>query len=120
MVYIQYMPRPAKVLLLGESARDETVRSVLTEVLKSVMEDMPEILQEGTEDIGARGAAELARRSPWNPYRGLQEKVGRLNLVDDTDKELSNCDSMDQDIKPEEQPCNIYIESVSRIRRKIS
>ena len=92
MVYNQYMPRPAKMLLLGESAHDETFMGVLTEALESVMEDMPEILQEGAEDVGARGAAEFARRSLWNPYRGLQEGVGRLNLVDDTDKDLEGSD----------------------------
>ena len=92
MVYNQYMPRPAKVLLLGDSAHDETFMGVLTEGLESVMEDMPEILQEGAEDVRARGAAEFARRSLWNPYRGLQEGVGRLNLVDDTDKDLEGSD----------------------------
>ena len=54
-----------------------------------------------------RGAAEFARRSLWNPYRGLQEGVGRVNLVDDTDKDFEGsdifaggCDSMDQTRRP--------------------
>ena len=43
--------------------------AVLIEVLLNVMEDMPDILQKDAQDVAAIGAAEMAMRSPWNPYR---------------------------------------------------
>ena len=86
MVHHQYFPRPAKMLLLGESAHDERFNGVLTEALGSVMESMPAILQEGAEDVGAHGAAEFAMRSPWDPYRPLQEEtLERMDLVEEAD-----------------------------------
>ena len=54
---------PAKVLLLGDSAGDETFRSVLNESLLATVGKIPPIFFEGSEFIAARGAAEFARRS---------------------------------------------------------
>lgn len=79
MVYNQYMPRPAKVLLLGESAHDETVRGVLTEALKSVMEDMPEIPQEGTEDIWGSGSGRTCQEIAME---SIQRAVGKSGSIE--------------------------------------
>ena len=69
MVKNQYYERPAKVLLMGESVPDAKFQRILKEALGSVMETMPEIYQVGAEYVAAFGAAEMAKRAPWNPYR---------------------------------------------------
>ena len=65
----QYNEQPAKVLILGESARDEKFARILDEALCSVMKKMPMILREDAESVAAMGAAELAKRAPWDPYK---------------------------------------------------
>ena len=69
----QYSIKPTKVLLLGESARDDNFMRILTEALESVMEKVPEMYQENAESIAALGAAELALRAPWDPYKSMAD-----------------------------------------------
>jgi hypothetical protein len=70
---------PAKVLLLGDSAGDETFRSVLEESLRGIVAEMPGIFGEGSEFVAARGAAELAKRSIYMTQNGspTQEPVDK-------------------------------------------
>ncbi|KAH7409505.1 hypothetical protein BKA64DRAFT_742587 [Cadophora sp. MPI-SDFR-AT-0126] len=57
-------PMPDKVLLMGESARDERFRSVLEEII-SGWGASPQVFGDDTEFVAAKGAAELARRSVY-------------------------------------------------------
>lgn len=61
--------RPTKVLLMGDSVGDETFQLVLEKVLSSQMTKMPEILCKDPESVAAKGAAELAKRIPYDPYK---------------------------------------------------
>ena len=55
--------RPQKVLLMGDCAvEDPTFKRVLTEALLNQGAEAAEIRSEGTEDVAAQGAAELAKR----------------------------------------------------------
>ena len=63
-----YYERPSKVLLLGDCVQDRTFVLVLEKVLRDQCEHMPEFLDEDSEWAAARGAAEFARRIPYNPY----------------------------------------------------
>ena len=69
MVEHQNYKRPSKVLLLGESAHEEKFQQILDEALKSVMETLPEIYQADPEHVAVLGAAEMAKRAPWDPYK---------------------------------------------------
>ena len=48
--------------------------AVLIEVLLNVMEDTLDILQNGAQDVAAIGAAEMAMRYPWDPYKSWSER----------------------------------------------
>ena len=63
MVRNQYSEKPTKVLLLGESVHDETFARVLREALGSVLEAVPEILEDDAEFVAAKGAAEFCEAS---------------------------------------------------------
>lgn len=63
MVRNQYYEKPTKVLLLGESVHDETFARVLREALGSVLEAVPEILEDDAEFVAAKGAAEFCEAS---------------------------------------------------------
>lgn len=76
MVRNQYYQRPAKVLLLGESVLDETFARVLREALSSVMEEVPEILEDEAMFIAAKGAAEFAKRARYDPRNSHVEGIG--------------------------------------------
>ena len=71
MVTHQYYEKPRKVLLMGESANDARFQRVLDDVLRSVMHDQPEYYREQMEEVAALGAAEMAKRASWDPYKPL-------------------------------------------------
>ena len=64
-----YYKRPAKVLLMGDCVRDETFQRILRKALNQQMGELPQILDTGSEGVAAKGAAEFAKRIPYNPYR---------------------------------------------------
>lgn len=64
-----YYERPAKVLLMGDCIRDETFQRVLKKALNNQMANMPEILNENSEGVAAKGAAEFAKRILYDPYK---------------------------------------------------
>ena len=64
-----YYERPAKVLLMGDCARDETFQRILKKALNQQLGELPEILGRGSEGVAAKGAAEFAKRIPYDPYR---------------------------------------------------
>ena len=64
-----YYKRPDKVLLTGDCVNDEHFRDALQKALSSQMETLPEIMSRDAEFAGAKGAAELTRRLPWDPYK---------------------------------------------------
>lgn len=64
-----YYERPAKVLLMGDCVRDETFQRILNRALRNQTADAPEILSQDSEGVAARGAAELAKRIPYDPYK---------------------------------------------------
>lgn len=64
-----YYQRPAKVLLMGDSVRVETFQRILKKVLHNQTAEMPDILSEDPEGVAAKGAAELAKRVPYDPYK---------------------------------------------------
>ena len=64
-----YYERPAKVLLMGDCIDDEDFRDALEKVLSSQMETPPDILSRDAEFTAAKGAADLTKRLPWNPYK---------------------------------------------------
>lgn len=69
MVVNPYYQRPDKVLLIGDCVADEDFKQSLDRALRSQMETMPLILSDKAEFAAAMGAAELARRLPWDPYK---------------------------------------------------
>ena len=64
-----FYKRPAKVLLMGDCVRDETFQRVLKKALSNEMAKMPEILSKDSEGVSAKGAAEFAKRIPYDPYK---------------------------------------------------
>ena len=64
-----YYERPAKVLLMGDCVGDENFQRVLLQVLSNQVAEMPDILMEDSENVAAKGAAELAKRAPYDPYQ---------------------------------------------------
>ena len=58
-----------KVLLMGDCVHDETFQRILRQTLSRQMEDLPEILGKDLEGVAAKGAAEFAKRIPYDPYR---------------------------------------------------
>lgn len=69
MIENPYYERPAKVLLMGDCVQDETFQSVLKKALSNQMANLPEILSDDSEGVAAKGTAEFAKRSPYDPYR---------------------------------------------------
>lgn len=64
-----YYERPDKVLLMGDCVWDETFQRVFKRALRNQMGDTPQILSEDSEGIAAQGAAEFAKRIPYDPYK---------------------------------------------------
>lgn len=64
-----YYKRPAKVLFMGDRVRDEEFTRRLQNALSRQMPGMSEIVNQDPLFVAAKGAAELARRIPYNPYR---------------------------------------------------
>ena len=60
--------RPTKVLLMGDCVRDEDFQRSLKKALSNQMTKLPEILVKDAEGVAAKGAAELAKRIPFDPY----------------------------------------------------
>ena len=60
--------RPGKVLLTGECTNNQTFQKTLQKVVADQMDIPPTVLNEDTEFAAAKGAAELAKRVPWNHY----------------------------------------------------
>ena len=63
-----YYERPGKVLLMGECSNDQTFQQTLQKVLADQMDEPPAIINNDPEFAAAKGAAEFAKRLPWNPY----------------------------------------------------
>ena len=61
--------RPSKVILMGDGVDDPTFRGALQTVLDYDMDTSPAILGVEAELVAAKGAAELAKRIPWNPCK---------------------------------------------------
>lgn len=61
--------RPAKVLLMGDCVHDETFQNVLQKALENQMRDLPKVLSKDSEGVAAKGAAEFAKRIPYDPYK---------------------------------------------------
>ena len=62
-----YSDPPSKVLLVGEHIDHPSFRNALTKALGDRMNSSL-ILDSDAKFIAAKGAAELARRLPWDPY----------------------------------------------------
>ncbi len=60
--------RPAKVLLMGDCIRNEAFLNILKKALSHQRAEMPEILSSDSEGVAAKGAAEFAKRIPYDPY----------------------------------------------------
>ena len=61
--------RPAKVLLMGDQIHDKTFIQILETLLQRETTDKPEILSQDSQFAAAKGAAELAKRLPYDPYK---------------------------------------------------
>ena len=57
--------RPSLVMLMGDCTVDSVFRQVLSEALRELMEDMPEILDEEASSVAAKGAAEMTKRASF-------------------------------------------------------
>lgn len=64
-----YYERPAKVLLMGDCVQDETFQLAVNKALSNQMAQMPKILIEDSEGVAAKGAAQFAKRIPYDPYK---------------------------------------------------
>ena len=66
-----YFKRPDKVLLTGDCTEDEDFKRTLDKALRDQVgnEKMPEIFSMNADFVAAMGAAELAKRLPWDPYK---------------------------------------------------
>ena len=64
-----YYKRPAKVLLMGDCVQDKTFQRILKKALNQQMEELPEILGRDSEGVASKGAAEFAKKIPYNPYQ---------------------------------------------------
>ena len=67
MVERPYYERPEKVLLMGECINDRVFQQRLQKVLADQMDDPPAVINDDPEFAAAKGAAEFAKRLPWNP-----------------------------------------------------
>ena len=61
-----HYPKPQKILLLGESAGDPKFRDALEKAIWGVMGKMPVVYGVDAEFVAAKGAAELAKRAPYD------------------------------------------------------
>lgn len=68
---------PSKLLLFGESSTDAHFRAVLNETCQEVFQEQPVWYDNELVYAAARGAAELAKRKPFDPWRPavVQETV---------------------------------------------
>ena len=65
-----YYKRPTKVLLMGdESINDQTFMRTLANVLGEQGAESPKVLWEDFTFVAAKGAAEMAKRAPYDPYK---------------------------------------------------
>lgn len=64
-----YYKRPAKILLLGDCVRDGNFQRTLKKAMSNQTAQLPEILIEDSEAVAAKGAAEFAKRIPYDPYK---------------------------------------------------
>jgi len=64
-----YYKRPAKVLLMGDCVQDEEFIRRLEGALSRQMADMPDISSQDSLFVAAMGAAELAKRISYDPYK---------------------------------------------------
>ncbi|KAL8676222.1 MAG: hypothetical protein Q9186_007244 [Xanthomendoza sp. 1 TL-2023] len=64
-----YYERPTKVLLMGDQVHDETFTQTLEAVLRRQTADMPDIVSEDSQFVAAKGAAVMAKRIPYDPYK---------------------------------------------------
>ena len=69
MIKNPYYERPAEVLLMGDCVCDEKFQRTLQEALGNQMAQLPDILIEDPENVAAKGAAELAKRVSYDPYK---------------------------------------------------
>lgn len=69
-----YYPRPAKVLLMGDGVVAEEFQSALQLALKNQTEVLPDILSRDAVFTAAKGAAEMTRRLPWDPYKNSHHR----------------------------------------------
>ncbi|KAI4248353.1 MAG: hypothetical protein L6R42_009284, partial [Xanthoria sp. 1 TBL-2021] len=84
-----YYERPDKVLLMGDCVHDGDFRAALIEALSN-QNGTPNILDHDAAYVAAKGAGELTRRLPWDPYdskaAGFQaptaRSYGRLRLAE--------------------------------------
>ena len=79
MVENPYYKRPAKVLLTGDCIDDADFQVALEKALSSQVEIPPDILTYNAEFAAAKGAAELTKRLPWDPYKN--QVVARNGIV---------------------------------------
>ena len=61
--------RPAKVLLMGDQVHNAAFMRILEAVLRRQTTDEPEISSQDPQFAAAKGAAELAKRLPYDPYK---------------------------------------------------
>lgn len=76
-----YYKRPARVLLMGDCIHDEEFTRRLEQALSRQMAGMPEILSQDSRFVAAKGAAELAKRIPYDPYKSSINHHECMSLV---------------------------------------
>ena len=64
-----YCERPAKVLLMGDRVRDDDFQRTLMKAMGNQKAQLTEILIRDSEGVAAKGAAEFAKRVPYDPHR---------------------------------------------------
>ncbi|KAJ9637336.1 hypothetical protein H2201_001733 [Coniosporium apollinis] len=68
--------QPAKLLLFGESSGDAKFRAALNETCQALFEKLPQWHENEPVFVAARGAAELAKRKPFDPWHpGIVEAM---------------------------------------------
>ncbi|KAL8777278.1 MAG: hypothetical protein Q9213_007932 [Squamulea squamosa] len=68
MAEYPYYPRPTRVMLMGNCVDNPRFSQTLKEALSDQMTSLPIILGRESEFVAAKGAAELTKRLPWDPY----------------------------------------------------
>ena len=69
MVENPYYQRPHKVLLMGDRVDNATFLGTLKAALNAQTSTLPEIISKKPLYVAAEGAAELAKRAPYDPYK---------------------------------------------------